>query len=132
MEHCPENPQLMRFNDYFVDQWLENDAIGDSWNCYKQKHRTTNSLEAWHSKLNRTIGKHHPNVLELVKFLKEDAIDAGFNKQRADLHLTPSKRRRKCYKNLDCAIVEMVNDFTEGRKTVAECLNKLQYIVKFE
>lgn len=55
MENAPTNVQVEEFNDYFVNQWLENDLIGDMWVCYGERHRTTNAVEGWHSRLNKTI-----------------------------------------------------------------------------
>ncbi|CAH0562833.1 unnamed protein product [Brassicogethes aeneus] len=98
MDYSPINTALEEFNDYFVGEWLENDAIGNMWNCYKEKHRTTNSLEAWHSKLNRRLGKVNPNVCQLVSALKENAIHNTFLQNRLEINLTPSKRSQ--YSNI--------------------------------
>lgn len=39
MEHAPSNDMVEVYNDYFVGQWMENDIIGDMWNCHNQKHK---------------------------------------------------------------------------------------------
>lgn len=131
MESSPVHEGIEKFNDYFVNQWLENETIRESWICYGERHRTTNSLEAWHSRLNKTVGKAKPNIFELLAVLKEDAKHFGFIKQRSDLHLH-GKKRRKIYANLDEAISSTVEDFVSEKKSLAQCLENLKYIVKFE
>jgi hypothetical protein len=58
MESSPDYSKVQDFNDYFVEQWLENDVIQYIWNCNGERHRTTNALEEWHNRLNRAIGKY--------------------------------------------------------------------------
>jgi hypothetical protein len=42
----PAEP-VIKFNDYFVDQWLEPDGMIAKWCCYKEQHRSTYLVEAW-------------------------------------------------------------------------------------
>ncbi|KFM74004.1 hypothetical protein X975_11622, partial [Stegodyphus mimosarum] len=54
-----------------VDQWLDKDIIKDMWNCYNERHRTTNALEGWHSKLNKSVKKAAPKHLRTYFAFKE-------------------------------------------------------------
>jgi len=43
------------------------------WNhFYTNSHRTTNSVESWHSRLNADISRSHPNIWHFLSILKED------------------------------------------------------------
>ncbi|CAG9765727.1 unnamed protein product [Ceutorhynchus assimilis] len=57
-ENAPNDPLLDKFNDYFVDQWLDNDLF---WVIYKEAYRTTNTVEGWHNRLKKRMGKAIPN-----------------------------------------------------------------------
>lgn len=53
MSQCPNNETLVKFNNYFVDTWLnETSFFADKWCVNNSQHRTTNMLETWHSVIN--------------------------------------------------------------------------------
>ena len=52
MADSANDPAVIQFNDYFVAQWMENPAIGFSWSCAGETHRTTNFIESWHHRVN--------------------------------------------------------------------------------
>lgn len=64
MENSPVTEDIIKFNDYMVEQWIDNPNVEYIWNCYRERHRTTNVLESWHSAFNRHMRKSHPNILE--------------------------------------------------------------------
>ena len=77
MEVCPteEFPQLVTFNDYFVDTWLGEDAkiSMDMWNVFTEtERRTNNHVEGWNSKFVKMVEKHHPNMFQLLNALKRE------------------------------------------------------------
>jgi len=40
--------------------------------------RTNNFVEGWHSRLNKVVGKPHPNIYEIIDiFAKMKNVDAG-------------------------------------------------------
>ena len=131
MESSPLSQGIEAFNDYFVDQWIENDIVNDMWICYGEKHRTTNVVEGWHNRLNRRVGKMRPNIFELMKVLKEDAQHYESVKLKAEYFVQPAKRRKR-YANLDMRINKCVQNFVNGVYTVGQCLEKLKYIVKLD
>ena len=46
------------------------------WNHYNSlAPRTTNSVEGWHSKLNKKFNKCHPNVWTLLQVLKDEVSE---------------------------------------------------------
>ena len=55
---------------YYGDQWIENDAIHqEAWNCHDKDRRTNNSVEVFHSRFNRLVGRNHPNVWMLTEMM---------------------------------------------------------------
>ncbi|CAG4990263.1 unnamed protein product [Colias eurytheme] len=62
MSQSFEEKAITEFNDYFVDQWLENEDMMNIWCCYAQRHRTTNLMESWNWSFNSEIGKR-PSIL---------------------------------------------------------------------
>jgi len=131
MENCPSEHLIQEFNDYFVDQWLENNKIRDMWICFKERHRTTNSLEGWHHRLNQKISKIHPNVFEIITILRSEALYFDNIKQQIDLYMTPKKRMKR-YAYLDERIESTVNDYLNQKINVGRCLKNLSYIVKMQ
>ena len=60
-----DTPEVTRFADYVTEQWVE------SWNHYdNDRPRTTNNVEGWHSKINKTCKTAHPNIYTMVKMLQ--------------------------------------------------------------
>lgn len=131
MENSPFCEKITKFNDYFVTQWMDNDNIGKIWNCFGLRHRTTNALEGWHNRLNRYIGKSHPNVCELVQFLKEDAQHCQIIIRQTELYMTPKKRCTK-YIKLDERIRKIQESYLNNEITVGRCLEKIAYTVKLK
>ncbi|KAK2712125.1 hypothetical protein QYM36_010976 [Artemia franciscana] len=71
MKQAPESS--VHFNDYFVEQWLENEKLPlSAWNSSDASHRTTNSTEGWHHRLNKCIAECNPRVYKLLMFFQEE------------------------------------------------------------
>ncbi len=50
------------------------------WNVYQAKGpRTNNHLEGWHNRLNKIVGKPHPNLFQLIR---------TFQQEEASTHMT--------------------------------------------
>ena len=67
--------QAMRFLDYVTQTWVDNMAARfpmEMWNQYDNLagRRTNNNLEAWHSLLNRELGRPHPNIYKFIIILQ--------------------------------------------------------------
>jgi hypothetical protein len=67
-----DDPKAVKFKKYMVKQWLQDECMS-MWCAYGEQHRTTNALEAWHSKLNRAVSKKKPNLMHSLEILKGDA-----------------------------------------------------------
>lgn len=67
MEDCPLHDNILKFNDYFVEQWLDNPNIPkEMWNCSSVRDRTNNLVEGWNSQLNKLVNKKQPNFHVLL------------------------------------------------------------------
>lgn len=128
MENAPNLEALDKFNDYFVEQWLENVWI---WVCYNERHRTTNSVEGWHNRLNKRVGKVHPNIFELMIVLLEEIHYYDVIQQRCDIYLSTPKRSRK-FSDLDDRLNKTVSDYLQDKMSIQDTLHKLIYIVKLD
>lgn len=124
MESSPSIAQINLFNDYFIDQWVDNDNIRDMWICYKEMHRTTNAVESWHIKLNRPIGKSNPHIFELITTLQKDAKYVSFAIDQLELNMTLQKRKI-LYGRLDTAITTTIGSFEQGIISIARCIDIL-------
>lgn len=128
MENSPETEKITKFNDYFIEEWLDSRRY---WVCFRNRHRTTNVTEGWHTRLNKKCGKSHPNIYELLKVLYDDSIHYKMIIQQNEIMMPPPKRARKYY-NLDKKIQNIVGEFLQQRINVKDTLRRLAYIVKYE
>jgi hypothetical protein len=60
---------LLPLFEYFNNEWIPNIPL---WNVYGVERRTNNDVEGWHLRINKVIGRHHPNIWTLVDALKEE------------------------------------------------------------
>lgn len=129
METSPQTEQIVKFNDYFVSEWMESERM---WICFKNRHRTTNTVEGWHTRINKKIGKSHPNIYELIKALFEEAVYYDIDTQREDMIFSRAKRSRK-YIVLDQQINDIIDAFLQDPENLLmKTLHRLSYVVKYE
>jgi hypothetical protein len=128
MANAPESEKMDEFNSYMVDQWLDNTSMKNVWNCYNERHRTNNGLEGWHHKLNKDVNKSHPNILELLEHLKNDAKFYNMLRSQRNLNI-PAKKRMKKYSDLDEAIKKTVDNFVTEKIDITKCISILSHIV---
>ena len=58
---------------YCRDQWKEYDAIHQEiGNCCGKDMRTDNSVEGFHSRFTRLVGRNHPNVWMLIEMMQKE------------------------------------------------------------
>ena len=129
MANVPAAEGIVEFNNYVTEQWFNNPHVGYMWNCYNERHRTTNIVETWHSCLNKSIRKSHPNIVELIIKLKEDAKFYDLKRMQLRLNMQGNKRQKK-YIDLDKRIERITTDLLQGRKSLANCLLALAHRVK--
>ena len=63
------------------------------WNVHELRHRTNNPVELWNSQLNKIIDIEQPNVLFLVKSLKEQSIKVSYQLRAREIGIAGVKRK---------------------------------------
>lgn len=126
-----KNEKLSKFLDYFVEQWLDNPLLPlTAWNCSGRRHRTNNAVEGWNYRLNSVVGKPHPRIQSLIKFLMQEAEKSDLVIARIDLNLEGVKRRKK-YVEIDQRL-EKANVQLEMSGDVQRFLRNVSYILKMD
>ena len=78
---------------YFQDTWMNCPFPVPLWNVTEAIIRSSNRVESWHNKLNRTVDVHHPNIFQLVGVLKKEQAAVESTVTRAQRGAEPSARR---------------------------------------
>lgn len=100
------------------------------WNCFGKRHRTTNTVEGWHNRINHVLGNRHPRVVDLICLLKKEAEKSGNMFMRLELNLE-GKKRRKEYLKLDSRIEKTLKKYEETGD-IKTCLKTISYIQKLD
>lgn len=123
----PDNEKLSGFLDYFVERWMENEEVPvELWSCYNRRHRTTNSVEGWHNKINTELGRPNPRVKDLINCLKKEAESSACALIRAQLNME-GKRRKTAYMTLDDRLERTVKKYEESGDIVT-CLKTISHL----
>lgn len=122
MSQCPKNPNIVTFNDYFVETWLnENSFFFDKWSCYNVQHRTTNMIESWHSTINKKIPSNPRNIAQFLSILQKE--DNYFNVLYRKG--SPITNKLKETQRIDEHIYTTVNDYIQGQINIDLCIDRL-------
>lgn len=125
MEDCPQNNLISAFNDYFVENWLDNKTIARNWNVYGQRHRTTNLVESWHSKINRKInGRNKPNILQCLDTLHKEANLSKNKMDQVQRGVQTNNRTPESIEN-EARINRIFSQFFENQISLGHCMEKL-------
>ncbi|XP_063383432.1 uncharacterized protein LOC134669686 [Cydia fagiglandana] len=123
---APAINNIGTFNEYLEGQWFTFKNI-DLLSCYNHRHRTTNVVEGWHSKLNKTI-RNDLNLLHFIWTLKEEAISQDFKFSQHELNHDVYRKRARKYIEIDKKIQRIVNAMLVGDITLDRCIDKLSYL----
>ena len=113
---------------YYQETWLSGSFPPALWNVSQETVCTNNSVEGWHNKLNRSIGKIHPNVFELLTHLKKEQRETEITARQASLEAAPPVRRRR-YRELDEKIERLQKELKEGHLTARDFLRRIRHVV---
>ena len=92
------------------------------------KHQKVMSVEGWHNKLNRTIGKIHPNIFELLQHIKKEHRETEVICNQAQLGASPPHLRRK-YRELETKITNYKEQLRSGEINGCTFIRKISHIV---
>ncbi|CAH0402138.1 unnamed protein product [Chilo suppressalis] len=92
LHQAPEGKATVNFVKYFTKQWLSSNKPTIC--CYKQKHKTNNIAEGWHSRINKRI-KRKPGLLHFIQMLDKEAKIQNIRVFKKIHQLQSNARRRK-------------------------------------
>ena len=119
--------KLQTLCNYFKETWLNGPFDIWLWNVNQETLRTNNLVEGWHNRLNRSVGKHHPNLFELITNLKKEQYDTELTISRARLGAATTVRRRK-YRELETRIVNLTEQHRTGGISTREFLKNIRHV----
>uniref|UniRef100_A0A1E1WV05 FLYWCH-type domain-containing protein n=1 Tax=Pectinophora gossypiella TaxID=13191 RepID=A0A1E1WV05_PECGO len=115
---------MQQFRNYYERQWFR--LSPSMLSCANQRHRTTNSLEGWHHRLNVLIPQR-PSLFYFIQKLRKEA-------QHCNTRITNSlfqnlrKNRRNRDIDFDKKYRKIVRKLQSGELTVENFLKKVIYI----
>lgn len=121
MAESPNNQDFTKFNDYFVNTWLEDNVLSNIWCTYNEYHRTNNMVESWNNKIKKHI-KAKPNIGQLLQGLLKDAKYYSGQLRNPD-GIKISKRKPETLAR-DWKIRTTVQELLAGQISVGHCLEK--------
>ena len=126
-EIVASTPALARLFAYFRSTWLTCFPPA-MWNVFNEGIRTNNQVEGWHNKLNRSMGRIHPNIYQFVTCIKNEQAETELTMQRARLGAAPPPRRPK-HRILDERLERLRTQFQAGDLDVQEYFSSVRHIV---
>jgi hypothetical protein len=72
-EQAPQDDSIKRFINYSRNTWVKEGSLfnKDIWNHHGNfSSRTTNHLEGWHNKLNKSFGRAKPTIFAFISVIK--------------------------------------------------------------
>ncbi|XP_041354461.1 uncharacterized protein LOC121372235 [Gigantopelta aegis] len=132
MNDGPDVPQAEAFNDYVVLTWVDDDSRFPLivWNHHLTTGpRTNNNLEGFHSRMNRSIQVHHPNIYRFVELIKGIETSERAKLRQINFGAAPPPRKR-VYKQNENRIVRMKAQLTLEQKTPIQFLDAVGHLLK--
>ncbi len=134
-QNAPQDiPGLKNLIMYAHNNWIKLDARfpRELWNHYSNySHRTNNHLEGFHHALNKSFGKHHPNIFEFIDGIKDFQSHFELEIYNLDKGGNPPRKRLKYVKtNLQLEIA--TNKFNEGEKSDIQFLDSVGFLLKYQ
>ncbi|KAK3918978.1 Tyrosine--tRNA ligase [Frankliniella fusca] len=90
------------------------------WNCHARAlgdlPRTTNSVEAWHRRLNTIMGKSHPTLYFALDQLQMEAMEMERDIERLSSGRSPEKKKKNQYVIMDQRISRIMARYEEYKE----------------
>lgn len=93
------------------------------WCIYGERHRTNNSVEGWHHKINNEINKNEGNLLRLLHILYDDSLLSSLRSHRQQNFPSTYKIQ---YIDADDFIINAQMQLTSGDISVGHFLEKIR------
>ncbi|XP_022819196.1 uncharacterized protein LOC111362902 [Spodoptera litura] len=122
MAECLNTEDATTFNDYFIKTWLDdNSDYANTYNCYKEHHRTNNSVEAWNARIAKKL-KKKPNILQFLVAIKRDMNEFW----RRVVMDGPISRKKIETIRMNTMIADTVREFESREISIGHCIEKLK------
>ncbi|XP_034238652.1 uncharacterized protein LOC117643707 [Thrips palmi] len=90
------------------------------WNCHERAlgdlPRTTNSVEAWHRRLNTIMGKAHPTLYFALDQLQSEVMEVEWDIERLGSGRSPEKKKRNQYVLMDARISRVMERYDQYKE----------------
>ena len=68
------------------------------WNYYDYEGlQTNNHIEGWHARLNKVVGKAHPNILEVFEVMKKEQASSEMKLEQMELGWWSTSSKEEIY-----------------------------------
>ena len=126
-QEAPNLPQVDQLIAYFDHTWLNGQFPCRSWNYFDHPGpRTNNHVEGWHSRMNKVVGKPHPNIYELVDVIKREEATTRMKLQLYETGAALPPRRRR-YEEKEKRLQALFERFNAGATTLDDYLEAVKY-----
>ena len=122
LEVVQETPALSDLLLYYKSTWIDGNFPPKLWNVHSSSMRTNNMVEGWHSKLNKRLRKSHPNIYELINYLKKEQGKTELTISQTRLG-APAPKRKKKYRQLEERIQSLTTQHKEGQEFLSSIRN---------
>lgn len=119
----PRSDVTLAFKKYYEEQWLKLDP--NILSCAYLRHRTTNSLEGWHRRVNARISKR-PTFFAFVHGIKKEATHYDYIIKKS-LFLPLKKNRRLRDIKFDKELNNLLQQLEEKEISCIDYLKKIIY-----
>lgn len=123
MGESPNNAEITKFNDYFVQTWLQHPVLSKVWNTFNESHRTNNMVESWNGRVKK-IMPLKPNIGQFLSGVEKDA-KFYYNKINQSGPIQISKRKKESMQIND-RINNTIQELLTGQISIGHCLEKLR------
>lgn len=113
------------FKTYYQNQWYPRMSPG-LLSCAGQRHRTTNSLEGWHHRINVLIPKR-PSLYYFIHKIRKEAKHFDI-KIKNSLFESQRKNRKNKYIQFDKKYSRLLKQLNRGEISVGQFLKKTIYL----
>lgn len=121
---------VRRFTDYVTETWVESERR--EWNHFDNEGpRTTNSLEGWHSRLNKISKKAHPNIYAIIDILRKEQAACEAKTIQLAAGGKPRPKRRK-YRHLDNRLQTLKERFLNGLLGVVDYADAASHLLHID
>ncbi|RNA32908.1 Ragulator complex LAMTOR3, partial [Brachionus plicatilis] len=113
----PADAKCTQLLDYFEKQWIKK-ISPKVWNHFDSVTRTNNKVEGYHSAINKLVRVAHPNLFDIIDFIKSQQVSTYLNYLRLKQGTFTKKQSKEDYeKDMIYSLLKMefssTNDFQE-------------------